>query len=458
MNLSRFSRPPPWRRLSPTLVSLTLALCGVAPAQTATSFTLEDALSRLEAAPSVTAARLSVQTAQTNLNAARTALGLTVSVNGNAGYTGAGTATADGAATASSLSGAAGVNISLGLLPWSSNQSGLQTAERGLALAQAKLNATQNSARLNVAQQYLAAVLGAQDVDIAGRTLALRQRQLTVAQTQQGSGNATAGNVLSAQAAVQSAQGAGVQASASLDAARRGLEAALGSSVGDVTFSTQPSENVTLPDVAVLVAQARTIQSDVIQAQNTLSAAQETLTTQQREAMLPDLTASVRYGPSGSGGLTTALNLQQGTLSAGYSLPLGGNATGSSSRLSASITGSYVVYSPAQKAQLSAADAGVSQAQLSLNVAQQNAELDVRIRYSTLQTGLITVQTRVTAVQLAQLALDTAQTRLQAGTGTADDVSAAELDLAQAGRDLLSARITAQTNLIQLQNAAGGPQ
>lgn len=457
MNPSRFSRPPPWRRLSPTLVFLTLALCGVAPAQTATSFTLEDALSRLEAAPSVTAARLSVQTAQTNLNAARTALGLTVSVNGNAGYTGAGTATADGAATASSLSGAAGVNISLGLLPWSSNQSGLQTAERGLALAQAKLNATQNSARLNVAQQYLAAVLGAQDVDIAGRTLALRQRQLTVAQTQQGSGNATAGNVLSAQAAVQSAQGAGVQASASLDAARRGLEAALGSSVGDVTFSTQPSENVTLPDVAVLVAQARTIQSDVIQAQNTLSAAQETLTTQQREAMLPDLTASVRYGPSGSGGLTTALNLQQGTLSAGYSLPLGGSATGTS-RLSASITGSYVVYSPAQKAQLSAADAGVSQAQLSLNVAQQNAELDVRIRYSTLQTGLITVQTRVTAVQLAQLALDTAQTRLQAGTGTADDVSAAELDLAQAGRDLLSARITAQTNLIQLQNAAGGPQ
>lgn len=457
MNPSRFSRPPPWRGLSPTLVSLTLALCGVAPAQTATSFTLEDALSRLEAAPSVTAARLSVQTAQTNLNAARTALGLTVSVNGNAGYTGAGTATADGAATASSLSGAAGVNISLGLLPWSSNQSGLQTAERGLALAQAKLNATQNSARLNVAQQYLAAVLGAQDVDIAGRTLALRQRQLTVAQTQQGSGNATAGNVLSAQAAVQSAQGAGVQASASLDAARRGLEAALGSSVGDVTFSTQPSENVTLPDVAVLVAQARALQSDVIQAQNTLSAAQETLTTQQREAMLPDLTASVRYGPSGSGGLTTALNLQQGTLSAGYSLPLGGSATGTS-RLSASITGSYVVYSPAQKAQLSAADAGVSQAQLSLNVAQQNAELDVRIRYSTLQTGLITVQTRVTAVQLAQLALDTAQTRLQAGTGTADDVSAAELDLAQAGRDLLSARITAQTNLIQLQNAAGGPQ
>ena len=434
-----------------------LALCGAASAQTATSFTLDDALSRLEAAPSVTAARLSVQTAQTNLNAARTALGLTVSVNGNAAYSGPTTA-ADGTATAGSTNGAAGVNVSLGLLPWASNQSGLGSAERGLALAQANLNAAQNAARLNVAQQYLAAVLATQDVDIAGRTLAQRQRQLTVAQAQQGSGNATAGNVLSAQAAVQTAQGAGVQAAASLDAAQRGLEAALGSPVGPVTFTTQPPDTVTLPDVAVLVAQARASRSEVIQAQNTLAATQETLNTQQREATLPDLTASVRYGPGNSGGLSTALNLQQGTLSAGYSLPLGGDTSNNSNRLSASITGSYVVYSPAQKAQLSAADAGVTQAQLSLQVAQQNAELDVRTRYSTSQTSLIAVQTRATAVQVAQLALETAQTRLQAGTGTADDVSAAELELTGAQRDLLAARITVQTNLLQLQNAAGGPQ
>ena len=451
MHASGFLRLSPWR-----LISLTLALCTVASAQTAAPLTLDDALARLDAAPSVSAARLSVQTAQTNLNAARTALGLTVSVNGNAGYTGAGTATADGAATASSLSGAAGVNVSLGLLPWSSNGSGLSSAERGLALAQARLTDVQNSARLNVAQQYFAGVLATQDVDLAARTLALRQRQLTVAQTQQGSGNATAGNVLSAQAAVQSAQGAGLQAAASLDAARRGLEAALGSSVGDAAFSTQPPEAVTLPEVAVLVAQARVSRSEVVQVQNNLGAAQDELTTQQREATLPDLTASVRYGPSGSGGLSTALNLQQGTVSAGYSLPLGNNS--GSSRLSASITGSYVVYSPAQKAQLSAADAGVTQAQLSLQVAQQNVELDVRTRFSTLQTGLIAVQTRATAVQVAELALQTAQTRLTAGTGTADEVSAAELDLAGAGRDLLAARITAQTNLLQLQNAAGGPQ
>ena len=72
MTIPRSSRPPPWR-----LVCLTLALGGAASAQSAqpqtgTPFTLEDALNRLDAAPSVTAARLSVQTAQTGLNAART--------------------------------------------------------------------------------------------------------------------------------------------------------------------------------------------------------------------------------------------------------------------------------------------------------------------------------------------------------------------------------------------------
>ena len=83
-------------------------------------------------------------------------------------------------------------------------------------------------------------------------------------------------------------------------------------------------------------------------------------------------------------------------------------------------------------------------------------ELDVRSRSATLQTALIGVQWKVTAVQVAQSARDTAQARLQAGTGTADDVSAADLDLAQAQRDLLEARATAQLTLLQLENAAGG--
>ncbi|THF87096.1 TolC family protein [Deinococcus sp. KSM4-11] len=433
------------------------------PTATTTPLTLDAALALLSGAPSVTQAQLSVQVAQKNLDAARTALGLTVSVSGNAAYTGPGTTTAsDGTTTslASSLSGSAGVNVSLGLLPWSSNQSSLRAAQRSLDLAQANLLAAGASARLNVYQQYYAAVLANLDIDVAARTLALRQRQLTVAQTQQTAGNATSESVLSAQAALQAAQAAQLQAAASLEAAQRSLGAALGQTVGTSAFPSVPAETVTLPDVAALVARARTSRSEVVDARNTLAAAQDTLDTQKRTQALPDITASVRYGPSGSGGLSANLNLTQGTVGAGYAVPLGtsSSTTGTTTdRISASISGSYVVYSPAVAAQVSAAQANVTQAQLSLTVAQQTVELDVRTKYSTLQTSIIAVQAKVTAVQVAQAALDTANARLKAGTGTADDVMAAELDLAQAQRDLQAARVTAQLTLIQLQNAAGGP-
>ncbi|MFC5846763.1 TolC family protein [Deinococcus petrolearius] len=432
------------------------------PATSAAGLTLDTALARLAQAPSVTQAGLSVEVAQTNLNAARAALGLSVSVNGSAGYTGSTTSTDDSGVsttTASSLSGSAGVNVSLGLLPWSSAQNSLLSAQRSLTLAQSRLVAAQAAARLNVAQQYLAGVIATQDVTLADQTLALRQRQLEVAQTQRQSGNATEEDVLSAQAAVQSAQAAQLQARASLDAARLGLGAALGTELGTVNFVTAPGESFTLPDLAVLVARARSTLPDVVSARNDLADAQQTLADQQRDATLPDLTASLRYGPASSGGLNASLNLKEGTASAGYSVPLGtGSSSSSTNRVVASVTGSYVVYSPAIKAQVSAAQANVTQAQLTLNVTQQNAELDVRTRYATAQSSLIALQSLATGVEVARLGVQTAQTRLAAGVGTADDVTEAQLALGQATRALQNARVTTQINLIQLENAAGGLQ
>ncbi len=423
------------------------------------NFTLDAALALLASSPSVTQAQLSVQVAQSNLNAARTALGLVVSVTGSGNYVGSSTSTVAGVSTStdSSLNGSAGVNVSLGILPWSSNQTSLKTSQRSLTLAEARLLEAQNTTKLNVAQQYLAAVIASQDVSLANQTLTLKQRQLTVAQTQQANGNATAESVLSAKANVQTAQAGQLQAASSLDAAKRSLSAALGTEIGNVSFSTQPSETTTLPDITALVNQARANRREVIEARNTLISAQETLDQQKRDSALPDITASLRYGPASSGGLNANFSLTQGTLGGGYSIPLN-SASSSSDRISASISGTYVVYSPAVKAQLSAAEATVVQAQLSLSVAQQTIELDLRTKYSTLQTSLITLQTQATQQQVAQLTLDSAKTRLQAGTGTQDEVSSAELNLAQASRALLSARATAQTNLIQLQNAAGGTQ
>lgn len=466
----------PSRRGLPLALALSAALVvasGPALAQTApvtpaapqvsapqaSMYTLEQAYAQLAGAPSVTRAALSVQVAQQNLDAARSALGLTVSVNGNASYASAAGTASDGAATqTASLGGNAGVSVSLGLLPWSNSQSSLRASERSLALAGATLHEAQRSARLNVTQAYFDAVLAAQDVQIGAQTTALRARQLQVAQAQEAAGNAAPEAVLSAQAALQAAQSAAAQAQGNLDTAQRTLESALGVSLGRVTFSAPAPADLTLPDLGALVARARSGRADVIGAQNTLAAAQDTLDSATRDSALPDLTASVGYGGGSAGTLSASLNLKQGTLSSAYSVPVGSSASSSGGRLTASLSGSYVVYSPAQRAGLSADQAAVTQAALSLTVAQQNVELDVRSRFMAAQQALSAAQTRQTQLQVAQQQLLTAQARVQAGTATPDDVQSAELTLAQAQRDLLSARLNAQITLIQLDNAAGGPQ
>ncbi|MFB9993247.1 TolC family protein [Deinococcus oregonensis] len=452
--------PPPLPSRAVQFRTLTLGLfllsaSGVA--QTASplpSLTLEDALARLAEAPSVTAARLSVQVAQQNYAAARNALGLSVSVNGSAGYSGGSASTAaDGSTvnTPSSVSGSAGVQVSLGLLPWASSQTGLQASARSLTLAEARLSETQASTRLNVYAQYLAAVVAGQDVALANQTLAFRQRQQAVAQAQADLGNATPESVLSAGADVLTAQASALNAAADLDAARRNLAALLNVDLTDTVFSSQPPSTFTLPDLPALVTRARMSSRAILQARNDLADAQDTLNTQQRDANLPTLNASLRYGPAGSGGLSANLNVKDGTAGVGYTLPLGGSA--GADRLSASLTGSYVVYSPGVRAQVSAAQASVTQAQLSLNAAQSDAELNVRTRYSAAQTATINLKTSETQVQVAQAGLDAAGLRLSAGTGTQDDVTAAQIALAQAQRNLLQARSTAQQALVQLENS-----
>lgn len=421
------------------------------------ALTLQQALDYLSGSPSVKQSQLSVQAAQATFNAARTALGLTVAATGGANYVGPYSTTVAGnnVNVDSSLSGSAGVNVSLGVFPWSSSQAGLRRSQWALAYAQARLIAAQNTAKLNVMQQYFNGLLATQDVQLADQALAVAQRQLAVVQAQQGNGNATQQSVLAAQASVQSAQAQQLQAAASVQQARLSLAGALGQTLGDVQFVTSPDETLTLPDVEKLVAQARTVHSDVIYAQQQLSNAQDALSAAQIAANIPDVTASVTYGPNAGTGLGASLNLQQGTVGASYRQPFPNNSD-TTSHLIASVSGTYVIYSPALRAEVSSAQASVLQSQVSLSVAQQTVELQVRTAYSTLQNALNGVQTQLAQVKVAQASLEAAQASLKAGTGTQDAVNSAQLSLAQAQRALLSARVGAQLALLQLMIASGG--
>lgn len=210
---------------------LTLVLLGqaLAAAQTPHPLTLRQALEYLNQSPSVQQAQLSLQAAQTTFDAARASRGLTVTALGSAEYSGPYTTrTGSPVNVDSSLSGLAGVNVSVGVFPWSGSQAGLRRAQWALKYAQARLIAAQNGAKLNVMQQYFNGVLATWDVQLADQSLAVAQRRLAVTQAQQANGNATAQAVLSAQASVQSAQAGRLQAASSLQQARLSLSGALG--------------------------------------------------------------------------------------------------------------------------------------------------------------------------------------------------------------------------------------
>ncbi|WP_181391989.1 TolC family protein [Deinococcus irradiatisoli] len=452
------------RRLTLTTLALVVGLAGAQSASPVTSLTLPDALSRLGNAPQVVQANLALSRAQRDLDAAQAGLSLNVTVGGNASYSSAAASSGASGSGSSGLNGSLNLKATAGVLPWASNRAALNSAQRSLNYAKAVRQENINSAELNVVQQYQSGYLAQLDLKVAAQNVQLAQQTLAAVQLQRSQQNATQESELQAQAALQTAQANLTSAQTALDAARRSLAATLGVNLDNASFDSPPSlpgsldaaglSALGLGDVNALVAQAIATSSSVLQAQNTLASAQETLAEQQRNRNLPDLTLSASYGPGGAG-LGAGLSLKDGTASASYTQPL--SASSAASSLSLSLSGSYTVYSPAASAQIASTQAQVSQAELSLTLARQTVELDVRQKYSDVLTALGAVAAKVTLEERARVALQTAQARFGAGTATQSDVMSAQNAYAQASRDTESARAAAALNLLKLQTTTGQP-
>ncbi|WP_420594386.1 TolC family protein [Deinococcus sp.] len=443
-----------------------------APASTSTtstprSLTLDQALASLTSSPQIQRANLALAAAQSSLNAAQAALNLNVSVGGSANYTSSPSTSSAGTA-APSTTGSLNLTATAGVLPWASNRTALAQAQRSLNYAKALRQENINGIRLNAVQQYQNAYLAQLNVTAASQSLQSARQELTATQTQRRQNNATQESLLQAQAAVQTAQASQKTAQTALETARRSLAATLGISLNGVTFDTPPSLPGSLdqagltaagvPDVNTLVTQTMTSSSDVIQAQNTLASAQVSLDDLQRQRTLPNLTVSANYGSGGSG-LNTGLNLTAGTVSAGYTQPLSSSSAQSSSNaqrsLNIGVTGSYNIYSPAANAQITAGQAQVAQAQLSLTLAGQTVELAVRQRYDAALSALSAVAARTTLEQSALVALQTARAKLAAGTATQNNVTAAQAAYAQAQSATQTARAAAALAIVALQDPTG---
>ncbi len=429
------------------------------------ALTLETALARLPQTSSWQQADVVYAAAQQQVAAAQAALGLTFGVGGNYNYSDSfGGAGLNGAgAVGGRTTAAVSATVGLSVLPWSPVYDNLRAARRSLELAGATRAATRATLVLNVYSQYDAARLAQLDLVTAGGQRDLAAAQLQIVRAQRAQNNATAEAVLTAQASLQSAEATLAQTRGTLDANRRTLFSALGLPLREVNFSSAPPESLTLPALDPLLTAAQASRSEVAAASYDVQAAQDQLDIALRNRNLPAANLAVQYGQLGGAGTQAGtsvsgnLNIQTGVASATFSQPLTGNAGNLPTSVALSVSATFNILDPVAQAQIQNARTQVERYQLSLTLARQNVELDVRQKYLAAANAQATLGAARTGVTRAQTALATAQAALTAGTATEVTVQSAQLDLATARRTIESSLENAQLTLLTLRAAAGQP-
>ncbi len=428
-----------------TILSTTLAPV-TAPTSTAQVLTLQDALSALPQAPQWRQADLAYQAAQLALVSAQAAVGLTVAV----GTTATGTLGA-----ASALTTSVNATASLNVLPWSSTNDAVRATQRALTTAQATRDTTRQKLQQTVAQQYFAARLAQQDLTLAQQTNDLRQVLLQAATQQRAQNTITQETLLTRQTEAQQAAAALASAQTALQNGTFALASTLGTSLNQVSFTTDGQVPSAPGDVNALVQQALTRRSEVIGAQAALADAQDALTAAQRDRRLPALTADVSAG-TGSTAVTGSLDLKTGDLTAKLTQPLTGTTSETSASFAVGVSASYTLIDPSGDAKIASAQTSVASAQTNLGLERQTVEQDVRQRAATLQNALNALTAAQTTVTAAQSTLSTTEAQFATGTAVTTDVTNAQVNLLQAQRDLENARETAQLDQVALQLATGG--
>lgn len=431
-----------------SILGVLLALAPPVLAQDA-PLNLNDALRAIPNSPDWRSADLAYESALRSLEAAQAATAFKLTAAGS--YTVSQSNTLTLSSTAS-----------LGVLPWSSAQDAIRSAQRALERAALNRRDTRNTLYINLVTQYFNLRQATNDVAIAQATLALRERQLQVVQAQNQAGTATLGDVLEAQQNLDTARSNLVNASGTLEIARLILANTLGVSPASLGRpATLPSEPE-LPSgtLEALLQQAYARRSDVLKAQSQLQDAQDSLAIAQRDRLIPDSSLSVGYSSGsvaqGGGSISAGLNFKSGNASITGSVPVVGAGSGNQTpSWSLNLSASFPVFDPVSDAKIHSAQTALEAAQQALDAARRAAELDVRQKYQALQTAKAGVAAAKAALNAANQNLRTAQARLQAGTGTALDVQSAEVNQQQASRNLETAMAQAQIAFLALQNALG---
>src|SRR5881396_1803541 len=294
----------------------------------------------------------------------------------------------------------------------------IRLAEANVRGAQATYERTKQQIVFAAEQTYLQALLAAESVAAAQRSLAVANESLRVAQVRFSAGAGARLDVLQAEVAVASAEQALVQAQTGVGNAQANLNALINLPL-DTPLALTDTLTPRPVDIALADAIARALRerADLAALRNRIEAAQAGIDVAQ------------------SGGAPTF------GFGAGYALS---NANG----LSTTIFGGWLV---TLGVTLSVFDGGITQAQ----IREAQVELEVRVATLALQraAGELTAATK--AVEQGRESVRLATVRYQSGVGTSLELLTAQSNLALAEQSLASARFNQNAARIQLILAMG---
>jgi outer membrane protein TolC len=434
---------------------MVLATLALAPPALGQGLSLEAALSGLPNAPDWRSADLTYENTVRQLESAYAAAGL--QLKSGLDYS-LGKNLDTGAAATQSLS--LNATLSASVLPWSSANDQIRSAQRSLERAALDRRDSRSTLYINAVNAYWTARLAGLDHNLAQANERQAEAQLRVAQTQRQAGQITQEGLLAVQRSLENAQATRLQTALALENARLTLWNTLGIGPGPNDLIT-PTPEANLPTTAVerLVEQALERRSDVLKALSRLRDAEESLSNARRDRLLPEGSLRLGVGQAGQGNgwsLSAGLNLSgTASLTASYPFVQDQTAATPSTQLSLSASVSLPLIAPSADSRIASAETGLSLARQTYEIARKAAELDLRQRYSEAVTAKARVQIARTGLATATQALATAEARNKAGLNTALDLESARIAKLQSERDLEGALVNLHIAVLRLNNATG---
>jgi outer membrane protein TolC len=410
-----------------------------APVET---FTLAQALqTTLTHNPQVVASQQTLEAAQQSLILARAGYAPTVSLNANGGLGTTNTSNANFTSAPLGNVTATGTTTIAGTVTVFDNgrtKALVESAQAGVASAEAALRQTQQDLALQAATQFYA-VLSNEGVAAANRqVLAQQQAQLALVEAQVRAGVAPQADVIQAEAQVAQAQVAALNSDAQILTAKANLASTMGIDTTtpiEVATPTPPAPQVSVTPDQVIAAALQN-RPEIAKANAAVQAAQAGLAT-----------AYVNAGPQVNIGL-----------GAGYTPYSTEPVLNNTSSYGLTGTISLPLFDAGRgRAEIAGAQASLKSAEASL------ASQILAIRQDAYQAYLSAVQAaaNVTATQAAKAAADqalaVAQGQYRAGVGTIIADIQAQTTAAQADVNAASAQYSYESALATLQHAEGAP-